>query len=718
MINESESNSNIESESKVHNQNTKEKKGRSIRNILLFFFIVMAISPLILVGSIVYYQNVNNNLESFREHLHNEVNKVDESLSSYFKAIFYTVNSLSHIEDIKQIDERITEYITKPADNSDGTINMTPLQNDPLERRIYSTFKRIVDANPQFYSISLGVEKNGGFLMYPEKPRSVGYDARERGWYKKSASAGSDQFASDLYISSDGSASVEMMNKIYDDNQNFVGILNFSVDLLEFQKKISGVKIGKTGFLLVLDKGGNIISHTQPELIGKKIEDLEIPEYASINSLKNGEIKHTSKDGKSYVMQVFPSEDELLGWTYILTIDQSEYMEITNQMQLLRTLVILSLIVFLISVMIAIILSNAISKPLKEIVNTSNMISNFDLTVDADAIKTSKILEINALAKSMRTISESLKEMIGQINLSSNSLKNSTENLSESSDHISRISNEISQTYEDLAHGATQQAINTDAGVSKMHEFSEIITKNTDLMQDVVKSSQSMNGYIDQGLNSINNLVQLTDRTNSATFESLELIRDNAENSRQISEASDIILNIAQQTNLLALNAAIEAARAGESGKGFAVVAEEIRKLAEESSHSAESITKIIQVLNTNAQASLEKMEEIGEIVKEQTRSVDDTREKYKNIADAIAYSSEKIDMVSYQTGLMDKSQSDILTIFEELSSFAQENAASAQEVSASTQEQLDRIYEVAHETQQLANVANELNAKVEKFKL
>ena len=328
----------------AENRQKKEKKGRSIRNILLFFFVVMAISPLILVGTIVYYQNVNQNLESFREQLHSEVHKVDDSLSSYFKAIFYSVSSLAQVEDIKQIDERITEYITKPADNADGTVNMTPLKNDPLEQRIYSTFKRIVDVNPQFYSISLGVQKNGGFLMYPEKPRSKGYDARERSWYKNSASSSSDKFASDLYISSDGSASIEMMNKIYDHNNRFVGILNFSVDLLEFQKKISDVKIGKTGFLLVLDKGGNIVSHIDPQLIGKKIEDLGISEYARIDSLKQGEIKHTSKEGKSYVMQVFPSQDELLGWTYILTIDQAEYMEITNQIELLKTLIVLSTI--------------------------------------------------------------------------------------------------------------------------------------------------------------------------------------------------------------------------------------------------------------------------------------------------------------------------------------------------------------------------------------
>jgi len=123
--------------------------------------------------------------------------------------------------------------------------------------------------------------------------------------------------------------------------------------------------------------------------------------------------------------------------------------------------------------------------------------------------------------------------------------------------------------------------------VQKMTDAIDGIREQTIEMSQISNDvSDKMNGYVakmDQTVNSMRTIENTANDTNIA----INKLENGFE---QIILFTSEIEQIAAQTNLLALNASIEAARAGESGRGFAVVAEEVRKLAESSKASSDSI--------------------------------------------------------------------------------------------------------------------------------
>jgi methyl-accepting chemotaxis protein len=162
------------------------------------------------------------------------------------------------------------------------------------------------------------------------------------------------------------------------------------------------------------------------------------------------------------------------------------------------------------------------------------------------------------------------------------------------------------------------------------------------------------------------------------------VVENVGQQSTEVSSIVRVIREVADQTNLLALNAAIEAARAGEAGRGFAVVADEVRKLAEKTTRSAEEITRMIAAMQQSSTHAVKNIHEVVTQVETTATYAQNARESIERIHSSAEESEGFAREISLslreqtQTGQMIAQQVEGITRMSEENAHSVANAESA----------------------------------------
>jgi methyl-accepting chemotaxis protein len=180
-----------------------------------------------------------------------------------------------------------------------------------------------------------------------------------------------------------------------------------------------------------------------------------------------------------------------------------------------------------------------------------------------------------------------------------------TEELSGGITQAASAAEELRRSMEQIASGAEEAAsaaqetlavaITTAGSLAQARDRSEGARRRTDALETLLIETSNQIGMW------ASNIKQNGDRQAGT----VQIMAQLSEQAASIGDVTKTVSHISDQTNLLALNAAIEAARAGEAGKGFAVVAAEVRKLAERSTQSTESIATIISAVRDETNATI-----------------------------------------------------------------------------------------------------------------